>query len=46
MEVSVLDDVHFPTPDAKYWQSVREQSVHFSELIRLSFDYRRLLVDI
>lgn len=44
MVVSVLNDVKFPTPDAKYWQAIREQSVMFSELIRLSFEYRRNLV--
>jgi hypothetical protein len=41
MEASVLNDVTFPTPDAKYWQSVREQSGMFNALVNLSFDYRR-----
>jgi len=41
MEVSVLQDVKFPTPDSKYWQSVREQNVHFSELVMLSYEYRK-----
>jgi hypothetical protein len=27
MEISVLSDVHFPTPDSKYWQTVREMNV-------------------
>ena len=40
MEVSVLNDMRHPTPDAKYWQSVREQNVHFSEL---SYEYRKTL---
>jgi len=41
MENSVLNDVKFPTPDSKYWQSVREQMVHFEELVILSFEYRK-----
>lgn len=45
-EISVLNDIKFPTPDAKYWQSVREQNVHFGELVRLSFNYRRNNVEI
>lgn len=39
--VSVLDEVHFPTPAAKYWQSVREQCVMLEQLALLSFEYRR-----
>tara|TARA_R100001086_G_scaffold143590_1_gene75622 strand:- start:1386 stop:2000 length:615 start_codon:yes stop_codon:yes gene_type:complete len=46
MMFSVLNDAKFPTNAAKYWQSVREQSVHYEELVRLSFKYRKLLVDI
>ena len=41
MEVSVLDDIHHPTPDAKYWQSMREQNVHYTELVSLSYEYRK-----
>ena len=41
MEVSVLDDLKHPTPDAKYWQAMREQQVHFSELVMLSYEYRK-----
>lgn len=41
MENSVLNDVKFPTPDAKYWQSVREQQVHFGELVMLAFEHRK-----
>jgi hypothetical protein len=41
MEVSVLNDMRHPTPDAKYWQSIREQNVHFSELVGLSYEYRK-----
>jgi len=46
MICSVLDDVHFPTPDAKYWQSVREQNVHFCELVNLSYEYRKKSVEL
>ncbi len=41
MEISVLDNIKHPTPDSKYWQSNREQNVHFEELVRLSFEHRR-----
>lgn len=41
MENSVLNDIKFPTPDAKYWQSVREQQVHFGELVMLAFEHRK-----
>jgi hypothetical protein len=40
MMFSVLNDAKFPTNASKYWQSVREQSVHYEELVRLSFRYR------
>ena len=39
--VSVLDDIHHPTKAAKYWQSVREQTVMLEQLALLSFEYRR-----
>lgn len=39
--ISVLNEIHFPTPHAKYWQSIREQQVHFDQLVWLSFDYKR-----
>jgi hypothetical protein len=41
MRVSVLNDGKFPTPAAKYWQSVREMSAHFDALMNLSFDMRK-----
>ena len=41
MEYSVLDDIHHPTADAKYWQCVREQNVMFGELVGLSYEYRK-----
>jgi hypothetical protein len=46
MEISVLNDLHFPTPASKYWQSVREQQVHFTELVELSYEYRKKVVEI
>lgn len=46
MEVSILNDIHFPTPDAKYWQAVREQNVMFQELVMLSYEYRKNQVEI
>jgi hypothetical protein len=41
MRISVLNDGVFPTPAAKYWQSVREMSAHFDALMGLTFDLRR-----
>jgi len=41
MEISVLNDAKFPTADSKYWQSVREQGVHFEQLVMLSYEYRK-----
>lgn len=46
MEISVLNDVKHPTPESKYWQSVREQSVMFENLVFLSYDYRKNLIKI
>jgi len=46
MEVSVLNDLKFPTPDSKYWQAVREQNVMFQELVMLSYEYRKNIVEI
>jgi hypothetical protein len=46
MEVSVLNDLKFPTSSLKYWQSMREQNVMFTELVSLSYDYRRNLIEI
>ena len=45
MEVSVLTDIKHPTPDAKYWQSVREQDVHYTNLVMLSFNYKKKKVE-
>ena len=41
----VPNDTH-PTPDAKYWQLIGEQSVHVQELISLSFNFRKINVKI
>ncbi len=41
MEISVLNDVKFPTHASKYWQVIREQSVMIEELVKLSFEYQR-----
>lgn len=46
MEVSVLNDIKFPTPSSKYWQAMREQNVMFTQLVLLSFDYRKNQVNI
>lgn len=46
MEISVLSDVHFPTPDAKYWQTVREMNVFIEQLIELGFNYREKMLDL
>lgn len=46
MEVSVLNDLKFPTPTLKYWQSVREQNVMFQELVMLSYEYRKSIIEI
>jgi len=41
MRISVLSDFKHPNNASKYWQCVREQNVHFENLMALSFDYRR-----
>ena len=46
MLFSVLNDAQHPTPASKYWQSVREQAVHYDELVMLSFRYRKNEVNI
>lgn len=45
-EVSVLNDAMCPTADSKYWQATREQDVHATELVFLSFEYRKAQVEI
>lgn len=44
MRISVLNDIAFPTPAAKYWQCVREQSGFYESLVHESFSYRKLLL--
>ena len=39
MRYSVLSHIKFPTPASKYWQSIREQNVFFTNLINVSCDY-------
>ena len=46
MRFSVLSDNKYPTRAAKYWQSVREQNTHFENLMRLSFDARKNMIEI
>jgi hypothetical protein len=46
MEASILNDLKHPTPDSKYWQSMREQNVMFQELVMLSYEYRKNQVEI
>jgi len=46
MRLSVLNDLKRPTPDAKYWQATREQDVFLNELVSLSYEYRKVLLQI
>jgi len=46
MNVSVLDNLHFPTYASKYWQCIRESGTMYQELVRGSFEYRRNEVEI
>lgn len=43
---SVLNDGRHPTPASKYWQSVREQTVMLDNLTSLSFEMRRIDLNI
>lgn len=45
-DISVLNDVKHPTPDAKYWQSKREMDVFVSSLWVLNYDYEEKLCDL
>lgn len=42
----VLNDLKRPTPDAKYWQVIREQNAMYQELKNESLHYRQLSLDI
>lgn len=44
--ISVLNDGSFPTRASKYWQSVREQSVMFENLVLMNFEMRRKLIQL
>lgn len=46
MRISVLSDYKHPNNASKYWQCVREQNVHFENLVALSFDYRKNDIEI
>ena len=46
MEVSVLNDIKHPTHASKYWQAVREQNVMFTEMVMLSYEYRKNAIEI
>lgn len=46
METAVLNDMKFPTPDAKYWQCNVERDTHFRNLVMASFDYKEKQADI
>lgn len=46
METAVLNDMKFPTPDAKYWQCNVERDTHFRNLVTLSYDYQEKVADI
>ena len=46
MEVSVLNSTKFPTSSLKYWQAMREQNVMFTELVMLSYEYKKNLKEI
>ncbi len=45
MEVSVLNDLKFPTASSKYWQALREQNAMLQGITALSFDYREEVVN-
>lgn len=46
MRLSVLNDAVFPTPDSKYWQSVREQKAMLGELLRSFYEHKKLMLEI
>ena len=43
---SVLNDVKFPDPASKFWQSVREQDAQLTALVSDSFEYEKNLAQI
>jgi len=40
MEVSVLKDMKFPTPDAKFWQCILERNIQFQNLLFEALDFQ------
>lgn len=44
--ISILNDIKYPTPASKYWQAVREQSLHFEEAVSESYHIRHLNLQI
>lgn len=46
MKLSVLNDMKRPTPDSKYWQATREQDVFLNELVSLSYEYRKVMLEL
>lgn len=40
LRYSVLNDLHHPTPDSKYWQVYREANVQFESLVFASYEWR------
>lgn len=46
IRISVLNDLKFPTPAAKYWQCIREQVMMLEQLIRVNFELRKNEVSI
>ena len=46
MTVAVLNNMKFPTPDAKYWQCILERDIQFQNLVMLSYDVQEELADI
>jgi len=46
MRLSVLNDAKHPTKASKYWQCVREQNAFFETTMQLSFNYRKLEVEL
>tara|TARA_R110000751_G_C13732737_1_gene476694 strand:- start:28 stop:666 length:639 start_codon:yes stop_codon:yes gene_type:complete len=43
---SVLNDSKFPTAASKYWQSIREQMVFYTNLIQASFEYKKAQIEL
>jgi len=46
MEVSVLKDMRFPTPDSKYWQCILERNVQFQNMLSESLDFEEKIAEL